>query len=239
MKLLRYAAVLVGLSCCGVLVAAIATGHAPVDRESIWSIAVVAVDSPFDLKEKVANIPPSITSADVTDVHARFVADPFMVRHDGRWVMFFEVLNDATDQGDIGYATSSDGKVWSYQRIVLDELFHLSYPSVFEYEGEFYMVPESEAAGSVRLYRATAFPSKWEYDRTLISGSDLADPTIIHHDGGWFMSIELDACCIWPEALSARKRCNCRCSSRVSWASCCCRFLSLWSMRRRCCSSCS
>ena len=110
MKLLRYTAVLVGLSCCGMLVAAIATAHAPVDRESIWSIAVATVDTPFELNEEVASLPPSITSADVTDVQARFVADPFMVRHEGRWVMFFEVLNDATDQGDIGYATSCDGK---------------------------------------------------------------------------------------------------------------------------------
>ena len=189
MKLLRYTAVLVGLSCCGMLVAAIATAHAPVDRESIWSIAVATVDTPFELNEEVASLPPSITSADVTDVQARFVADPFMVRHEGRWVMFFEVLNDATDQGDIGYATSCDGKEWNYQRIVLDEPFHLSYPSVFEYDGEFYMVPESEAADSVRLYRATAFPSEWEYERTLIVGADLADPTIIQHDGGWFMFV--------------------------------------------------
>lgn len=189
MKSLRYAAVLVGLSGGGVLVATIITGRAPVERESIWSIAVATVDSPFELNKKAADLTPSISSADVTDVQARFVADPFLIRHEDRWTMFFEVLNESTDQGDIGYATSCDGKEWTYQHIVLDEPFHLSYPSVFEHDGEFYMVPESQAADSVRLYRATAFPSEWTYERTLISGIDFADPTVIQHNGGWFMLI--------------------------------------------------
>ena len=39
--------------------------------------------------------------------------------------------------------------------IVLAEPFHLSYPYVFEWQGSHYMIPESGAAKSVRLYRAS------------------------------------------------------------------------------------
>ena len=41
-------------------------------------------------------------------------------------MMFFEVLNRETDNGDIGYAVSKDGKQWDYKSIIIDEDFHLS-----------------------------------------------------------------------------------------------------------------
>jgi hypothetical protein len=51
--------------------------------------------------------------------------------------MFFELKNSITKQGDIGVAESSDnGATWTHVGIALDEEWHLSYPFVFEYDGE-------------------------------------------------------------------------------------------------------
>jgi hypothetical protein len=51
--------------------------------------------------------------------------------------MFFELKNSITKQGDIGVAESSDnGATWRHVGIALDEEWHLSYPFVFEYDGE-------------------------------------------------------------------------------------------------------
>ena len=189
MKPLRIAVVCVCLTLCGTLAFTIATGRPPVDRQSVWSIAVTTADSPIDLIKLSANLSPAITAADVNDANARFVADPFVVFHDDHWTMFFEVFNESTGQGDIGCATSPDGMEWSYQQIVLDEPIHLSYPTVFEHDGEFYMVPETEAADCVRLYRATSFPHAWEFERTLVTGKDLADPTVFQHNQRWYMFV--------------------------------------------------
>ena len=59
------------------------------------------------------------------------VADPFMVFENGTWYMFFEAMNDFESRGVIGLATSEDGLSWQYQKIILNESFHLSYPYVF------------------------------------------------------------------------------------------------------------
>src|SRR5712692_8484557 len=127
----------------------------------MWSIGIYTGTSPLDLGPANGVVNPILTSASVHDVPASFVADPFMVRRVGAWYMFFEVLNQATDRGEIGLATSSDGLSWTYRQIVLAEPLHLSYPYVFEWQGEYYMVPETLAAQSVRLYRHETSPTRW------------------------------------------------------------------------------
>ena len=125
-----------------------------------WSIGIYASKSilgPYS-SEGVHN--PVLTATDVDDVVAVFVADPFMVKKDSSWYMFFEVFNAESKNGEIGMATSEDGLRWKYEQIVLTESFHLSYPYVFESAGQYYMIPESSNEGSVRLYRAEEFPTK-------------------------------------------------------------------------------
>jgi hypothetical protein len=154
-----------------------------------WSIGIYAGESPLSLgpSKRVSN--PVLTAKDVTDVRAEFVADPFMVRHDSDWYMFFEVMNAETKQGDIGLAVSPDGLSWSYECIVLDEPFHLSYPCVYRWENDYYMIPETTAANSIRLYKADSFPTKWSFVKTILGGY-FADTTILNHDGRWWLFSE-------------------------------------------------
>ena len=139
-------------------------------RPWTWSIAMYAGPSPLRMATAPGASNPVISAVDVTDVPARFVADPFMVHVDGLWHMFFEVLNNQSNKGDIGRATSRDGLTWRYERIVLQEPFHLSYPYVFRWKDDFYMTPETLGANAVRLYRATSFPDQWTLVKDLIPG---------------------------------------------------------------------
>lgn len=153
-----------------------------------WSIGIYTGPSPFDLVSQ-DKLNPVLTARDVTDVRARFVADPFiMIARRSVWYMFFEVMNDDTRQGDIGLATSHDGLKWTYERIVLDEPFHLSYPYVFEWKNAYYMVPESRQAGAVRLYRADPFPIRWVPVATLLHG-DFVDPSVVNYKGKWWLFV--------------------------------------------------
>ena len=183
---------LLGLLFAGVVLAGVKfaiTGQPPLlHRENVWSIAVYEGPSPFAL-QPINGAAPALISTDVTDVAALFVADPFALCAQDQWYLFCEVLNRATDQGDIGYATSQDGIVWHYRRIVLDEPFHLSYPTVFRWENAIYMVPETSEAGHVRLYEASSFPDQWRWKADLLSGDGLADPTLFRHDGRWWMFV--------------------------------------------------
>ena len=93
--------------------------------------------------------------------------------------MLFEAMNLRSSHGVVSLATSPDAQTWTYQQVVLQEPFHLSYPYVFEQGGEYYMVPESCRIGAVRLYHADPFPYRWRLVDTLIN-LPLADSSVVH-----------------------------------------------------------
>jgi len=158
----------------------------PPSKDLIWSIGIYGGKSPFDLHPLPDVSNPILTCQDVSSIPAKFVADPFMIQADGTWYLFFEVLNQQTNKGEIGLATSETGHNWVYDQIVLSEPFHLSYPYVFEWNGEYYMTPETLAANGVRLYKATDFPTQWSSLGSLITGS-CADPSVFQYDDRWWM----------------------------------------------------
>lgn len=153
-------------------------------RRELWSIGIYEGDHPLELKRRVGN--PILRARDVTDTAARMVADPFAVEKDGLWHLFFEVDSVSTRQGEIALATSPDLVHWTYRQIVLDEPFHLSYPQVFEHDGVWYMIPESCAANSIRLYRADPFPSHWTLEAELVKGPH-KDPSVFYDNGRWWL----------------------------------------------------
>ncbi|MCK4323273.1 MAG: hypothetical protein KAW89_01990, partial [Armatimonadetes bacterium] len=57
----------------------------------VWSVGIYTGTSPFGLRPSDQVQQPVLSRADVTDVPAAFVADPFMVREASTWYMFFEV----------------------------------------------------------------------------------------------------------------------------------------------------
>jgi hypothetical protein len=152
----------------------------------VWSIGLYTGPSPLDLSPTPEIANPVFTAHDVSDVKAVFVADPFMISDGEGWTMFFEVLNAAELKGQIGAATSMDGRRWTYRGIVLDEPFHLSYPYVFRWAGDIFLIPEAWEAEGIGLYRAVHFPDRWERVAVLVRGS-FADASILRHEGRWWL----------------------------------------------------
>lgn len=152
----------------------------------MWSIGIYKGDSVFNLSPHPDIANPVILPKDITDVKAVSIADPFMLRTEAQWHMFFEILDGETGKGCIGLATSDDALKWNYQQIVLNEKGHLSYPYVFKAENNYYMIPETVEGGGISLYKAEEFPAKWSFERTLIEGK-WADPSIFEYRGKWWM----------------------------------------------------
>ncbi|HEY6329297.1 MAG TPA: hypothetical protein VI756_08165 [Blastocatellia bacterium] len=151
-----------------------------------WAIGIYTGQSPFSLKAPPGLINPVLSARNVPDGLGEFVADPFMIRRGDRWFMFFEVLNPQRGLGEIGLAESHDGLNWRFARIVLREPFHLSYPCVFEWDGKYYMTPETLGAGAARLYKASAFPDQWVIATVMTPGQQ-ADPTPFRFDDRWWL----------------------------------------------------
>ncbi|OOV29319.1 hypothetical protein BXU11_05215 [Flavobacterium sp. LM5] len=110
-----------------------------------------------------------------------FLADPFFVKEKDTFYLFFEHKKTKSN-ADIGLLTSTDGKNYTYRGTVLTQKFHLSYPQVFKYKNEFYMLPESKQANAVLLYKAHHFPFDWRVCDTLLSNVRLKDPSIYVSD---------------------------------------------------------
>jgi hypothetical protein len=70
---------------------------------------------------------------------------------------------------------------------VLDEPWHLSYPFVLAHAGQVWMIPESGGHGTVTLYRADPFPTRWVREAELLTGLDANDATILSYAGQFWM----------------------------------------------------
>ena len=72
--------------------------------------------------------------------------------------------------------------------VVLRESWHLSYPQVFEADGDWWMIPEAHRSGVLTLYRAAAFPHQWEPVVRLELDTPAIDPTPFRQDGLWWLA---------------------------------------------------
>ncbi len=111
----------------------------------------------------------------------QFIADPFFIKVKDTFYLFFE-HKKKEDHAVIGLLTSTDGVNYNYRGTVLKEKFHLSYPQVFEYKKEYYMLPESQGSNQVLLYKSKHFPLDWKVCDTLLKNIKLKDPTIYLSD---------------------------------------------------------
>ncbi len=145
-----------------------------------WSIAW-RKDASVPAAEML-NIPLE-TFTRLPDDGRRFYADPFVLMRDGVAHVFCEEVPFATNKGVISHFTlDADGNV-STPRPVLERPYHLSYPFVFERDGEVWMIPESSANRTVELYRAERFPDRWVRHATLLDDLLADDATLCEKDG--------------------------------------------------------
>ena len=112
-----------------------------------------------------------------------FYADPFPLTWQGRDFLFFEDLDHKTEKGIISMVAFDEAGRPGPTVPVLEEPWHLSYPFLIERDGELFMIPESSANRDIALYRAVAFPLKWERHAVLVEGVEAADATIVEHGG--------------------------------------------------------
>lgn len=120
------------------------------------------------------------------DEGRQYYADPFLIEHLGRSFLFMEEFLFETGLGRIVVAEMKEGGA-TRPRPVLEEAYHLSYPNVFVYGGEVWMIPESGANACVDLYRAVEFPFRWRREARLLTGVIAYDATLLRVVDGWWM----------------------------------------------------
>lgn len=115
----------------------------------------------------------------------QWYADPFPVVFANNRFIFAEVMDTKIQQGHIGVMRIGDES----ERFVpiIKEPFHMSFPNVFLYNNEWYMIPETNKAKQVRLYHAQKFPYEWELDSILIEKKSFVDTAMLRRSESCFL----------------------------------------------------
>lgn len=121
----------------------------------------------------------------------RFWADPCLVRKEHEYYLFFEDASVETGRGRISVMTIDVDGSHSAPRPVLERPYHLSYPFVFEYDGETYMIPETAENHSIELYRCKQFPDEWGFVHNLMDDIAAYDATVVYYDDRWWMFVNV------------------------------------------------
>ncbi|MDH3262332.1 MAG: hypothetical protein OEM84_15415 [Acidimicrobiia bacterium] len=117
---------------------------------------------------------------------SQYLADPFPVRSGSRTAILVEEYDYRARQGGISAVDVSKGS----QQVngpVLSTGGHASYPFTFQHAGSLYCVPEQAEQRRIDLYKPVDFPYRWEREATLIDSIAALDPTIVYHDGRWWL----------------------------------------------------
>ena len=116
----------------------------------------------------------------------RYWADPFPVQVGSDYYLFHEEFRFAIGKGSIVLTVVGDTASLARPVPVLEQEYHLSYPFVFQWDGEFFMIPQT-ASHRVELYRCVDFPAHWKLERVLLSGLTASDPTPAFLFGRWWL----------------------------------------------------
>lgn len=121
----------------------------------------------------------------------RFWADPCPVKKDGKYYIFLEELVYQNRRGHLAVMEMSADGVYRAPVKILETGYHLSNPSIFEFQGCYYMLPETSRNKTLELYRCVEFPFRWELLQVMMEDVKAVDATVVEHRNRWWMFVNL------------------------------------------------
>lgn len=110
-------------------------------------------------------------------------ADPFLFEKNGKCYLFYEAYDLIQEKGVIGYSVVDDTIKKLKVNVVLEKPYHFSFPNIFEYNGDVYMMPETCQTNEIKIFKAIEFPDKWIEVKTIIPNVFACDSIIIKDKG--------------------------------------------------------
>lgn len=110
-----------------------------------------------------------------------WAADPFIISAGGKEYLFFEMFDRLKSKGLIGYREIHGDKIGK-MKIAYEASHHLSFPFIFKYENEYYIMPEYSEGKELFVLKATHFPDKWEKVEGWMKGKRLVDSALLNHE---------------------------------------------------------
>ena len=106
-------------------------------------------------------------------------ADPILVSYEGESYLFMESFDMRTNLGSIAYAKFDEGGKLSEPQIIIQEPYHMSFPMVFSWNDQLYMIPETCANHSLNLYRCDGKIDQWSLVKSFPVEEELVDTVAV------------------------------------------------------------
>lgn len=106
-------------------------------------------------------------------------ADPILVTYGGTDYLFMESYDMDTQLGSIACAAFDKTGKLSEPRIIIQEKYHMSFPMVFSWNDELYMIPETCGNRSVNLYRCEGDIYQWSLVKSFPVEEELVDTVAV------------------------------------------------------------
>ena len=152
----------------------------------LWQIGVARASAKAILLDRALDAAEIVWLPTATP-HA-YLADPFGLWRDGILHIFAEAYDYRTRRGVIDVLRLSAGLDPIDRRTCLAAPWHLSYPFVFEWDGQVFLLPEAFRSGALTLYRAARFPEQWVPVARFALDAPAVDPTLFRHEGLWWLA---------------------------------------------------
>src|SRR5215217_1419066 len=120
----------------------------------------------------------------------KFWADPFPVKFEGKYFVFFEEYLFKDDKAHISVIELSKSGA-SEATPVLKRDYHLSYPFMLHWNDRYYMIPETAGNKTIEVYAADRFPNEWKLETVLFEGIAARDATLFEVEGVWWMFVAI------------------------------------------------
>jgi hypothetical protein len=131
----------------------------------------------------------------------RFWADPFVICRDKKAYVFIEELLFATNKGHISVLELDDQGKHTGAAKILEKDYHMSYPFLFEYNHQYYMIPETSENKTIQLYQCERFPDRWKFVMNLKENIAALDTTVFFYNNKWWLFTAVNESSHFPEFL--------------------------------------
>lgn len=117
-------------------------------------------------------------------------ADPFLFQHDGQTYVFYEAYTPSDTKAHIAVGRLVGDRL-ERLGIALKAEHHLSYPYIFRHADGIFMIPETNKARRLEVWRCVEFPLRWELHATGLEGQSSADSALFLFGGKWWLFTNL------------------------------------------------
>ena len=152
-------------------------------RDPFWGVGIIRAP----IHEFLDNPRPAEIEWIANSSRRYFYADPFAVTDGTTTTILAERYDYKTARGDIVSFVNPDSGETNWKKNAIEAPCHMSYPFVFEDQGQTYCVPETHQIRRVILFNLDPARNEWRKDAVLIKDFAAVDTTLVRHDDRWWM----------------------------------------------------